>query len=574
MRSMHAFAGTCLLITSLLPKKNEPMKRTLLICLSFAILTTVPVHRAALGQGSGAPITSTDVNSSVGFPADLPASYSHAELCNYAWRLFIAANQTAGETRGTPAANSSFANSGTKSTSAPLVWETLYHRAEAYPYYDPSAGVGSKPKPSSSTATKPKYHFRPASTSEYTFPQQVFTGEFVALDENNQIAQNMLFFPKGSQPDYPTYDHETKDSQVMYMAKVNVIELSFVLPLPQNAPSPFYFPAGTLEVKSAWRLAADVPNQGRYHIANATYFSVVNGKLVPTTDRFALLALHIIVKPAGSQNKEPFVFCTFEQIDAIENSSGQATNAYYVPNYDTVTYYDAVTFPPGTVMNKAQNQNPMLTYLGAYDTIKPSGTATDVLSTTGQGSIPALPTGSVSKHTKVFQPKTISADAVAANRSVYKLLPPKSVWRNYALKGAQSIVTNSTGTGSARKGDPKSLDYYLANIVVESSQPGIQLFQGGPPGPSNNTLTPNLTSKNVTAADGFKVTIGGCMGCHGVAQQSGTDFSFLVGGLGRTATATQSARIPGFSPEPLLEEATLNSIRTGIGNSPRAVAGK
>jgi hypothetical protein len=99
-------------------------------------------------------------------------------------------------------------------------------------------------------------------------------------------------------------------------------------------------------------------------------------------------------------------------------------------------------------------------------------------------------------------------------------LPKDFVWQYYKLTGVQSIPTSDETTD----------DYYLANIVIESSQAGIQLFRGGlSPNPSFEPV-PNIRNKiNVNdTASSQKVSMGGCMGCHGAAQGEGGDFSFLV----------------------------------------------
>ncbi|MEF9673368.1 exo-alpha-sialidase, partial [Pseudomonas sp. PCH446] len=74
---------------------------------------------------------------------------------------------------------------------------------------------------------------------------------------------------------------------------------------------------------------------------------------------------------------------------------------------------------------------------------------------------------------RVVQPQTIYSEVAAVNNQVKQLMDGSSafnnsVWKHYRLKGVQAIPS-STET------DP---DYYLANILVESSQPGIQLFRG------------------------------------------------------------------------------------------------
>ena len=89
---------------------------------------------------------------------------------------------------------------------------------------------------------------------------------------------------------------------------------------------------------------------------------------------------------------------------------------------------------------------------------------------------------------------------------------PNFVWQYYHLVGVQAVPTN----------DETSEDFYLANIVVESSQPGIQLFRGFPPIDSktllltNNRNQVNLLDHSVSPPG--MTSGGGCQGCHGIAQ--------------------------------------------------------
>ncbi len=96
-------------------------------------------------------------------------------------------------------------------------------------------------------------------------------------------------------------------------------------------------------------------------------------------------------------------------------------------------------------------------------------------------------------------------------------------WQYYKLKGVQGVPTSDEATN----------DFYLANNVVESSQPGIQLFRGGL---TKRTTFPNIRNHlNVRdpKQNNMKFSAGGCLGCHGVAQvDRGFDFSFLYAGKG------------------------------------------
>jgi hypothetical protein len=356
-------------------------------------------------------------------------------------------------------------------------------------------------------------------------------------------------------------------SQVLYQAKVNANELNYVYRLgPQTTPLHFDFPTtgtGTIEIKSAWRLASDIGDTSRYHTAMATYYTGDEHDPKAQTAEFALLALHIIVKTA---NHPTFIFTTFEQIDSVIGADGSTpTGLYYIPSYTQIDYQ-----PEGS------SQNPSATYTGAYTTIKPTTPASDTTTTT---QLP--PGGSVLSHTTVVQPKTITSDVVKINNQVHSLLPSGSVWQYYALKGVQSLETNTTGSGSSRKGDETSPDYYLANIVVESSQPGVQLFRGGAPGPHKVKgevyLHPQRAMNNVRAPDGTMVNIGGCMGCHGVAQsKKGQDFSFLADAVGLVGSQDSSKnRAPGFSPDVLPEIGTsVETIRRNVSISPRKLSAK
>ena len=124
-------------------------------------------------------------------------------------------------------------------------------------------------------------------------------------------------------------------------------------------------------------------------------------------------------------------------------------------------------------------------------------------------------------------------------------MPADSVWRNYRLKGVQAVPTSYPDNNGT-----VPLDYYLANVVVESSQPGLQLFAGTVVNPNtsnqetftNNRALPNNAANapgpNVSPApQNSKIgapewTMGGCMGCHGNAQVAGQDMSFLGFGIG------------------------------------------
>lgn len=101
-----------------------------------------------------------------------------------------------------------------------------------------------------------------------------------------------------------------------------------------------------------------------------------------------------------------------------------------------------------------------------------------------------------------------------ANKSVHAQIKAKnnnSIWQNYRLIGVQGKPSS----------DQSSFGYFLANYVIESDST-LANFHGSGIG------TPFDNGNNVVL-NGQNYNMGGCMGCHGVAQRSGQDFSFLLG---------------------------------------------
>ncbi len=485
-----------------------------------------PAHVA--GEDSGGAITSAELTQNgYPYPTDLVANANPTQLANYAWRLFIASMQNttatlqSGSGRGTGSSSTNFIDSGKASSfSNPLVFESLYHRTEAFPYY-----ASASQKPPSPIGQVPTYYTYYEDASDNKVAYTVKGQQYVNLDETNQIGQNFLYYQNSNDPNFP----------VLFMAKVNATETNYVWD--KTAPSSsdsFQFPNNVLEVKSAWRRVQDIKNSNpsNYHQAQATYY-VTNSQGVPhpVTEMFALIGIHIIQKTA---NYQQFIFSTFEHIDAAtRDGSGNITDPAYKTTYDQLAYDAGVTDVTATAT-------------GAYDV-----NAAGLQSSSNTQTTYDLPmAGAISTDfTTVVQPKTITSEVNNVNNNVMSLvasLDSNSIWANYRLKGVQAILTN----------DQTANDYYLANIVIESSQPGIQLFTGTLVNggvPVNGLLTNNRSTDGSYSDNGPyanvsvgvtegnpvpapKYTIGGCQGCHGAAQQKGRDFSFLsqaAGGKGK-----------------------------------------
>ncbi|HSX84275.1 MAG TPA: hypothetical protein VLE50_02660 [Cellvibrio sp.] len=532
----------------------------LFLKITSALLLTFTAHIAfSAAPDNGGSITKDDLTKPVtDFPTDLVSGANQTQFANYAWRLFIAATQqtsatlSSGQGRAVGNGKNNFIDTGTSpGVDNPLVFESFYHRTEAFPFY-------TSQKPPSPIQQLPVYYTFYTDNNDKTVPLTVQNQNYVYLDETNQISQNFLYYQNSYAPEFP----------VLFMAKVNQIEATYALDPARKAPSSsvsWDFPDGVVEVKSAWRRVKDIKNSNpqAYHQASATYY-VVDASGVPTihTDTFALIALHIIQKTA---NYQEFIFTTFEHVDAVtRDGNNKITDPAYKTTYNNLSY-QTPSDDPHTA-----------TATGAYSINAPGQPAQQNKQTTYD-----LPdAGAISQdYTTVVQPNTIIKEVNDVNNQVntlIKSLDQDNIWANYRLKGVQAVPTS----------DSTASNYFLANIVVESSQPGIQLFtgillNGGVPvqgvkdksqqyfvncrgdigstkciypDPALNTSTPPTTYNNVSLnvqqsqpVPAAQFSMGGCQGCHGAAQQLGRDFSFLangVGGKGKELDAVPSSGLP------------------------------
>jgi hypothetical protein len=150
--------------------------------------------------------------------------------------------------------------------------------------------------------------------------------------------------------------------------------------------------------------------------------------------------------------------------------------------------------------------------------------------------------------------------ATALVHSLIRSKNPNSVWLHYHLVGTQFQAVNLTSPDGIAMppNDPTRIGQpaFLANLAIETNL-GLQFFQGQPPtttvignylrgptnpnGPLGNNNTATFARENAnTAFNGKGFNMGGCMGCHGVAQSRGFSFSFvLLDGYVGAVTDTQ-----------------------------------
>lgn len=292
--------------------------------------------------------------------------------------------------------------------------------------------------------------------------------------------------------------------------------------LPGQSISPAVLPAlGSIQVKAAWLPASRLgANPAAFHLTSAVYYQdspqQPNG-LCYGVQQFGLIGLHIIQRVhggrattsqiAGAASPEPiggtYIFATWEH-ESIADGAG----------YSYVNYF-------ADAGNEQKNPQPY------------PNTATGI---------------------PLSRLQAYPLPATAALDQQVKAQLPNSVWKNYRLIGTQFQAIGNEAD-SAALGQP----YYLANLVIETNR-GLQQFQGQPPG-----LQPNAhfkangvpenyqffspTAPNMTFGGG-PVVMGGCMGCHGVAQVQGFAFSFVLqdGSKGTKPDTAGTIAIPPIRP--------------------------
>lgn len=312
---------------------------------------------------------------------------------------------------------------------------------------------------------------------------------------------------------------------------------------------------GSIQVKAGWvdLSEASTATRATYHTADVLHYrsnSEVTGGICKEPATYGLAGLHIIQRihqddrqggegGTGSDNNQgpprggTFIFATWEHM-----GNDSATTSY--ANF--------------------------IAAKGGFDP-PPPGPYPAIDTTNNSGGIPL---------DRLYDVLPTTAAATTLAHSAISTANPNSVWLNYRLIGTQYVAATPTSselptqvrelpttpqTGfeyPAGSGQP----YYLANLVVESNI-GLQQFQGLPPtgqGPidqqvvqviphyrASNTSTPgNVTSQFASGAyqrtaenlafrtqsaghpHTLAYNMGGCMGCHGVAQLSGYSFSFVL----------------------------------------------
>lgn len=518
-----------------------------------------PQTTPVAGAPEQPPESLTSIQVVPDLPSDIPGGAPDATLtqaASFAWQEFIALNwpavpQTgAPGTRDQPDATRKF---GAPDDSGPLTWHTYRGKVELFP------GVGVPPGGKAEVvngvtvlAKLPNgagygYDFEP--TYVYGTPIAPRSGTpsattpWINLDENSEIGLDKIYAGVASAAPGPLAN------QILFVAKANRVEFDYFAPkgwwqrsvVPTSATQRYVaanwcdppagsemyvsLPNGTVELKSAWRRLAPSEDASRFYTTTARYYvEGPNGAPQYVDDEFALIALHIIQKTPTAPY---FIFATFEQADAITDAAGQP-----VEDADGRFIGSPVPASPLTPNIVSTNATPT-----TEQTFTP--THSDVTDPQGQlyyenAPSQGLTTGKILVNRRQH---AIPAEVIAVNAAAHQAIaeymrqnfPPgtTSPWQYYKLINVQSRPISGKVPGVDYTG-ADAATYYQANSAVETDY-NLQVFSGRF-SPKSSTITDyedGVPFNNVAYA-GKGYDMGGCMGCHGNAQNQGGDFSFIL----------------------------------------------
>jgi hypothetical protein len=417
---------------------------------------------------------------------------------------------------------------------------------------------------------------------------QVSNPSLINLDEINQIGDDTMF--AGVVPAAAT-SANAEPQLIRFLAKGNLTFYKYVaanqywyhtqgfLTAENNfssattypAPAPIIqLPPGTVLVKAAWRILAPNESAANFHTKTVRYYESndnVNQIASPVCYReqtWALIALHIIQKTPTAPY---FIFATFEYANNIltangtpvENQNGgpnpnlpppatpttpdlqyfDADGKYYGPNYPSGT--TSITPPPNTKL-------PAVVFAQNACSVGQANAQTyyrDLIYQSANSKAPPTPGAAVCVNKRYFQ---IPTQIVAVNQAAHAALAnygAPGLWQNYKLIEVQWQPFNVADIDTTGNNPSRSASiFYQSNSVVETNNVLQQFFGNQLLGPQNNFFVKSYylegATTNGTAYDIYlpppsgnqfqTYVMGGCMGCHGVAQTGGSDFSFTLGG--------------------------------------------
>lgn len=415
-------------------------------------------------------------------PHDLPVGASQEDIANFAWNEFFALNWKAAWTEDSP---NRFSPDKTwdmskESTPTLAVWETYAHRTELRP----ANGTISE----SIETGKPSYTF--VESDNITHNSLLKNSKYWnVLDEDNEIGSAYLFANKN-------------ESQVLYMAKTNLVEYNY---LKKNYPDTTKLKAA---VKKTSKLFGTLTKAQMCDSVGSVKKGIV---CLPCGDSTShdpkdegTLEIKLAFKKLNTKVDDTSRFITKEVVVFKKGNNGKIK-----------AKVDTLGLIGMHIIHKTKNYPAFI--FASFEQVDVRNNNMQTIGT-DIAKVNGLPESDIDPHrlNPVIErgiPETIRQVNKNA-KALIKYQNPKSKWQYYQLIGTQATPVDY-------KNRTEDSNYFMANYVIESDLL-LTNFHGKFSDPFNETIQNVALGKKT-------FNMGGCMGCHGIAQKNGSDFSFLVG---------------------------------------------
>ena len=557
---------------------NKHVTRT--ICI--AVVSIVVIGSCNNGDG-GRSVTVSPI-----VPSDISGGAPNADLLQaalFAWQEFIALNWPAKSgVRDTPDTDAIF---GDTSFEGPVVWETYRHKVEIYPGMgDNPAGFVNDAAQSFGYDTPPMYVYGEGVVEPCEGQVIPLLPAFANLGELTQIGLNFAFAGAA-----PSQSDTNNDPQlVRYQAKANRVHYEYVVEpvnsfwnhsqaymdavanfkqvtegngTPSTLPGPVIdFPSGMIEIKTAFReLTEEEKNSGRFFTTTVRYYEQDDSDPNSACFREAvwgLVSMHIIQKTPTAPT---FVYATYEQADALLTPQGQPVedeNGNIINSFSPTSTTPDLSYMDGDPPALEIVGDEFCTDIGKrlyYQEVGPKLFGLD-------SGLPFEGEICQNERSRPIPPPIIKANELAheaINNYNMENGLDSSPWLFYKLINVQYVPFDITEIEADPNSNKNEATFYLNDIHIEidfslQSFSGTLYFPATPAGPPTN-FPPNFDSFDPTRQTFQNVltfdeqgnllktyNVGGCMGCHGVAQSKGDDFSFILRG-GRVVDGPEASGV-------------------------------
>lgn len=447
------------------------------------------VFLAFYGCGNKALYTETSTNTvplimDYKVPQDLPTNASQEDIANFAWNQFFALNwKAAWSQENQTRFNPDMTWTPSDSTPELAVWETYAHRIELRP--------GDGMRTDSLETGMPDYTFVPnlldTIVSKMTQNGNKNINSFWnILDEDNEIGSTYLFKNKG-------------ESEVLYMAKTNLSEYNYVkakfpndslLKVAENKkPSLF----GTLTKEQM--CGGDAATEG--------YVCLPCGDTATDSEGAIEIKLAFIeLKEGESQDR----YITKQAISFTKEM--RPDTVIFIPTEKTFGLIGM------HIIHKTKN-HPNFVF-ASWEQVDVRNKNYQTLGIDQVQVDNELYTNEDPHRLNPVIERNIPEVIRKVNQNAKNLITYKnanSKWQYYQLIGTQATPTKNED----RTDDS---NYFMANYVIESDLT-LTNFHGSFSDPFDTDIQNVALNKET-------YNMGGCMGCHGSAQKTGSDFSFLL----------------------------------------------